>query len=67
MRIYGDGISIDPSFDNTNAESIVNRLVKLLTYLDREDPQRDWGGYLEVPMEPDRLPGNRRVPAWPLT
>jgi predicted esterase len=47
MRIYGDGISVDPSFDNTSAESIVNRLVKLLAYLDRQDPQQGWGGYLD--------------------
>jgi len=47
MRIYGDGISIAPSFDNTGAESIVNRLVKLLAYLDRQDPRQKWGDYLE--------------------
>jgi hypothetical protein len=47
MRIYGDGISIAPSIDNTRAESIVNRLVKLLAYLDRQDPQQKWGNYLE--------------------
>jgi hypothetical protein len=47
MRIYGDGISIDPSFDNSGAESIVNRLVKLLMYLDREDPQQGWSSYLD--------------------
>jgi hypothetical protein len=50
MRIYGDGISIDPSFDNSVAESIVNRLVKLLVYLDREDPQQKWGSYLDHDM-----------------
>jgi hypothetical protein len=47
MRIYGDGISIDPSFDNSAAESIVNRLVKLLVYLDHKDPQQGWGSYLD--------------------
>jgi hypothetical protein len=47
MRIYGDGISLDSSFDNSSAESIVNRLVKLLTYLDRQDPQQGWSGYLD--------------------
>jgi hypothetical protein len=47
MRIYGDGISLAPAIDNTGAESIVNRLVKLLAYLDRQDPQQKWGGYLE--------------------
>jgi hypothetical protein len=47
MRIYGDGISIDPSINNTRAESIVNRLVKLLGYLDKQNPQEGWGTYLD--------------------
>jgi hypothetical protein len=47
MRVYGDGISIDPSFDNSGAESIVNRLIKLLVYLDRKDPQQNWVHYLD--------------------
>lgn len=47
MRIYGDGTSINPAIDNTPAESIVNRLVKLLQYLNRQQPQRGWGGYLD--------------------
>jgi hypothetical protein len=47
MRIFGDGISIDPSINNTGAESIVNRLVKLLAYLDRQDPHENWGAYLD--------------------
>lgn len=47
MRIYGDGTSLDPAIDNTPAESIVNRLAKLLQYLDRQEPQRGWGAYLE--------------------
>ncbi len=47
MRIYGDGTVLDPAIDNTPAESIVNRLVKLLQYLDRKEPQRGWGAYLE--------------------
>jgi predicted esterase len=47
MRIYGDGTLNDPAIDNTGAESIVNRLVKLLQYLDRRDPKRKWGAYLE--------------------
>jgi hypothetical protein len=47
MRIYGDGASLDPSFDNSSSESIVNRLVKLLTYLDKQDPQQGWSGYLD--------------------
>jgi hypothetical protein len=46
MRVYGDGISIDPSIDNTKTESIVNRLVKLVAYLDSQDPQQNWGAYL---------------------
>lgn len=47
MRIYGDGPLHDPAIDNTPAESIVNRLVKLLQYLDRQEPQNGWGNYLE--------------------
>jgi predicted esterase len=46
MRVYGDG-TVDRSIDNTRAESIVNRLVKLLQYLDAREPQRKWGGYLD--------------------
>lgn len=47
MRIYGDAAIPDPAVENTPAESIVNRLVKLLQYLDRQEPQRKWGDYLE--------------------
>jgi predicted esterase len=47
MRIDGAGISIDPAIDNTPAETIVNRLSKLLTYLDRRDPQLNWAAYLD--------------------
>jgi hypothetical protein len=47
MRIYGDGTVINPAIDNTAAESIVNRLVQLLQYLDRRGPQHKWGDYLE--------------------
>jgi predicted esterase len=46
MRIYGDG-AVDPAIDNSSAESIVNRLAKLLQYLDRREPRRKWSGYLE--------------------
>lgn len=46
MRIYGDGTSLDPAIDNTRAESIVNRLAKLLQYLDRHERNRGWAGYL---------------------
>jgi hypothetical protein len=45
MRIYGDG-TVVPSIDNTGPESIVNRLAKLLAYLDAQDPQQKWGAYL---------------------
>jgi len=47
MRIYGDGISIDTSFDNSIAESIVNRLVKLLVYLNSQDLRQNWSAYLD--------------------
>jgi hypothetical protein len=47
MRIYGDGTTVDPTIDNPPAESIVNRLIKLLQYLDRREPQRGWDAYLE--------------------
>jgi hypothetical protein len=50
MRSFGDGVSIDPSIDNSDSESIVHRLVKLLQYLDQQDPQQNWGGYLEKGM-----------------
>jgi predicted esterase len=46
MRIDGDG-RIDPAIDNTGAESIVNRLVKLLRYLAQREPDRKWSNYLE--------------------
>jgi predicted esterase len=47
MRIYGDGTAIEEDIDNTSAESIVNRLVKLLQYLEKLEPELKWGGYLE--------------------
>ncbi|HEY6257610.1 MAG TPA: cysteine rich repeat-containing protein [Xanthobacteraceae bacterium] len=46
-RIYGDGISIDQSINYTKAESIVNRLIKLLGFLDRQNPQEGWGACLD--------------------
>jgi hypothetical protein len=46
MRIYGDQRLGDAAVDNTPAESIVNRLVKLLQYLDRNHPDSSWGSYL---------------------
>ena len=47
MRIFGEGISIDASLDNSSAESIVNGLVRLLAYLDGKEPQQGWAGYLD--------------------
>jgi hypothetical protein len=47
MRVYGDRTLGDASVDNTPAESIVNRLVKLLQYLDRKRPDGGWRSYLE--------------------
>ena len=46
MRIYGNQKFGDAAVDNTSAESIVNRLVKLLQYLDRNHRDGSWGGYL---------------------
>lgn len=43
-RIFGDGTTAFA--DNPPAESIVNRLVKLLEYLDRRHPGSGWDGYL---------------------
>lgn len=67
MRIFGDGM-LDPAIDNTHAELIVNRLVKLLQYLDRQEPQRKWGAYLENGAPKwDRTPSpdSRRERVWP--
>jgi hypothetical protein len=47
MRLYGNRSFKDDTVDNTPAESIVNRLVKLLQYLDRKHPGGGWGRYLE--------------------
>jgi hypothetical protein len=44
QRIFG-GAPRSP-VQNTQAETIVNRLVKLLSYLQAHDPQRQWDGYL---------------------
>jgi pimeloyl-ACP methyl ester carboxylesterase len=43
-RIFGDGTASIVS--NSRAESILNRLVKLLQYLDRQHPEEDWKTYL---------------------
>jgi dienelactone hydrolase len=43
-RIFGDDVTA--VVDNTPAESIVNRMVKLLRYLDRRYPDEKWGFYL---------------------
>jgi hypothetical protein len=45
MRIYGE--ETVSAADTSSAESIVNRLVKLLQYLDRRDSKRKWGAHLE--------------------
>lgn len=47
MRLYGDTKLGDGAVDNTPAESIVNRLVKLLRYLDRAHPDAGWGSYFK--------------------
>jgi hypothetical protein len=44
-RIFGDDVT--KRIDDTPAESIVNRLTKLLMTLDRDHPLEGWGGYLE--------------------
>jgi predicted esterase len=46
MRLYGNQRLGDANVDNTPAESIVNRLVKLLQYLDRNHPDGGWGSYI---------------------
>jgi hypothetical protein len=43
-RIYGDDVT--HVVDNTKAESIVNRLSKLLRYLDQSHPGEGWSVYL---------------------
>src|SRR5262249_9494222 len=47
MRIDGDRTLGDAAVDNTPAESIVNRLVKLLQYLDLNHPDGGWGSYIQ--------------------
>jgi hypothetical protein len=47
MRLYGNQTLGNAAVDNTPPESIVNRLVKLLQYLDHNHPNNDWGGYIE--------------------
>jgi predicted esterase len=44
-RIFGDDVT--ERIDDTAAESIVNRLVKLLARLDQEHPSEQWSQYLE--------------------
>jgi hypothetical protein len=44
-RIYGENVT--DAIDDTPAESIVNRLAKLLQYLDARHPGEGWGGYLK--------------------
>ncbi|MBV9183932.1 MAG: hypothetical protein JO356_21715 [Acidobacteria bacterium] len=43
-RIFGTNVT--SVVDNTPAESIVNRLTKLLLYLEQQHPNEDWGQYL---------------------
>ena len=49
MTVSSAVASLPPAIrvDNTAAESIVNRLVKLLQYLDRNHPDAGWGSYIE--------------------
>jgi len=44
QRIFGDAMG--SLADNSAAESIVNRLAKLLRYLDENHPTEGWSGYL---------------------
>jgi acetyl esterase/lipase len=44
-RIFGDDAT--SLIDDTPAESIVNRLTKLLEYLDKTHPNEGWGAYLD--------------------
>ena len=44
-RIFGDGVSTD--IDDLPDESVVNRLVKLLEYLDTNFSNEGWGQYLD--------------------
>lgn len=44
-RIYGTNVTDEIA--DLPAESIVNRLTKLLEYMDRNDPGEGWGDYLE--------------------
>jgi len=44
-RIFGDGVSSE--LDDLPNESVVNRLTKLLQYLDAKHPQDGWGRYLK--------------------
>lgn len=43
-RIFGDAAAAPVT--NSPAEAIVNRLVKLIQFLDRRHPDEAWGGYL---------------------
>jgi predicted esterase len=45
-RIFGDNAT--NKIDDTPAESIVNRLSKLLAALDRDHPGEGWGAYLDA-------------------
>lgn len=47
MRLYGNRKFGDATVDNTPPESIVNRLIKLLQYLNSNHPGDGWGSFLE--------------------
>lgn len=44
-RIFGDNAT--PLISDTPAESIINRLTRLIAYLDRAHPDEGWGAYLD--------------------
>ena len=46
------GLESSAATENLNAESIVNRIVKLLIYLDKQYPNARWGSYVKG-SEPD--------------
>ncbi len=54
-RIFGDDVT--SVIDDTRAESIVNRLTKLLDYLSEHDPSQGWNTYLL----PDGSPNWARI------
>jgi len=64
-RAYGNNVTND--IDDTPEESIVNRLTKLLVYLNTAHPGDGWDGYLEngaPKWSRIALPAIRKVLAW---